>query len=165
MGHLLTNDSLLGFAVDDTWFARTRLSAKAIHSRLDVRQPLRLAAAALLNLPTRSSGFGIAGIGCAGRFDQQDVRFFLGDRAVLDTFGDDEQFSGTQGYVTAPHLDRDPAFQHQEQIVRVVMLVPGELSFRFHDKQVVSVELADGPGLPVSCERSELFSEVDCFHE
>ena len=42
----------------------------------------------------------------------------------------------------------------------VSSVVPDEFAERFGDEQVVSIELADAPGLPVVGERSELFCQI-----
>ena len=42
---------------------------------------------------------GIAGVDHARRLDQDNMGFALGERAVLDTAGYDEELSGPEGHV------------------------------------------------------------------
>src|SRR5206468_9190208 len=53
------------------------------------------------------------------------------------------------------------ALQHQEKIVRVVVLVPVERALQLHHHEVVAVELAHGARLEVLGELRELLREVD----
>jgi hypothetical protein len=74
------------------------------------------------------------------------MRFLLGDWAMLD----------------AP--DGEPALQHEEEVVGLVVLVPDELTFDLHDHEVVAVESPDGARLPMPGEAGELLGEVDRLH-
>ena len=81
-----------------------------------------------LDLPPRRGGRGIARIRRTFRFDQQHMRFVFGVGRVLDAFRHDEHFALLQRHVAVAEADDDLALQHQEEIVSVVVLVPGKLT-------------------------------------
>ena len=68
------------------------------------------------------------------RLDQQHVRLVVGLRAVLDAVRDDEQLAGPELDVAVAELDRQPAGDHEEEVVRVVVLVPDELARDLDDR-------------------------------
>src|SRR5262249_39036165 len=59
---------------------------------------------------------------------------------------------------------RNASFQHQEEIIGVVVLVPHELSLELDHPQVVPVELTDRSRLPILGKHGELFREIDALH-
>ena len=77
-----------------------------------------------LDRATRCGGPWVAGVGRAGGLDQQDVRFFLGNRAMLHALGDDEHLTGAQRDVALGEdraleegalVERDPAVGDEHQ--------------------------------------------------
>lgn len=80
---------------------------------------------------------------------------------MLYPFGDNEHFAWAKRNVSFAHLDCDLAFEYQEEVVSVVVFVPDELSLDFDDDEVVAIELAHSPWLPVLSECGELLSEVN----
>jgi len=93
------------------------------------------------------------------------MRLVFGHRTVLDSFGDDEQFTWTNGNITLAHADGDATFENEEEIIRVVVRVPDEFTLDLDDHEIVTVELAHDARLPVTVERSELFRKIDGEHE
>jgi hypothetical protein len=77
------------------------------------------------------------------------MSFFHGDGAMFDAFGHHEYFSRTQPDDPIAELNVDSTRQYQEEVVRVIVLMPHELPLHLDHHQVVAVELADHPGLPV----------------
>src|SRR3954452_16055383 len=59
------------------------------------------------------------------------MNFLARDRAMLNTFGHDIEFARTERHRAIPQFDVQAAFQDEKEIVGVVVLVPGELSFTF----------------------------------
>src|SRR5262249_44898841 len=106
----------------------------------------------------------VPGIRCPGPFNEKHVRLLLRDRTVLCTLRHYEEFTGTDGYVAVTQLDRNASFQHQEEIISVVVLVPHELSLELDHPQVVPVELTDRSRLPILGKHGELFREIDALH-
>ena len=91
----------------------------------------------------RRSRRRIAGIRCTRRLDQQKMRLFFSDGAMLDTLWNDEHLARTEGDVAVAHADGDAALEHKEEVVGVVVSVPNELTLDLDDHEVVTIELAD----------------------
>ena len=68
----------------------------------------------------------VARVWRALRLDEQYVGFFLCARAVLDALWDDVHLSRTQFDTAIAQLDGQLTLQHEEEVVRVVVLVPVE---------------------------------------
>src|SRR5690349_1291276 len=83
---------------------------------------------------------------------------------MLHALGHNEHLAGSEANVAVPHLDHQAALEHEKEVVRVCMRVPDELTLDLDHHQIVTIELADGPRLPMFFERGELLSEVDCLH-
>ena len=66
------------------------------------------------------------------------------DRTMLDALWHDEHLSGTKVNIAIPQLDRKLALQDEEEIVRVVVLVPSERNLDLNDHEIVAIELTDG---------------------
>jgi len=92
------------------------------------------------------------------------VNFLLSYRAMFYAPGYDEQFARPEPDTAITHLNGQIAFEHKEEIVGVIVLVPNELTLRFDDHDVVSIELGDGSRLPVLGERRQLGFEIDLMH-
>ena len=107
----------------------------------------------------------MARIGCSYWLDEQKMRFLLRHRAMFDPFGDDAQLTRTKGYITLAHADGDAALENDEELVRVVVRMPDELTLDLDNHEIMTIELADDPWLPVTFEGSELRREIDGRHE
>ena len=92
--------------------------------------------------------------------DEQEVRLLFRHGAVLHALGHHEHLARAKRDVAVVHADRELAAQDEEEVVRVVVLVPVELTLDLDDHQIVPVELADDSGLPMLRERGELLGEV-----
>ena len=68
----------------------------------------------------------------------------FGDRTMLDALWDDEHLTGDKVNIAIPQLDRKLALQDEEEIVRVVVLVPSERTLDLNDHEIVAIELTDG---------------------
>ena len=117
-----------------------------------------------LNHPAGRCRLRITGVGRPGGFDQQQVHFFFSYRAVLHPLGHDEQLSRLQMNVPIPQLNDEVPLQHQEEIIRFVVLVPCKLALQLDHHEVMTVELAHRSGLPVLGKRRELVCEIDALH-
>jgi hypothetical protein len=80
------------------------------------------------------------------------MSLFVRNRTMLDAARHDEHLAGPYADIAFSHLNRDPAFQNQEEIVRPLMLMPGEWTFDLYHHDVVSIELGHGSGLVMLCE-------------
>jgi hypothetical protein len=85
---------------------------------------------------------GIAGIGCSCRFDQEEVGLLLGDRAVFDALGHDEELAGAERDIPVAQSDAQPPLENEEEVVAVGMGVPDEFALQLHDHDVMAVKLA-----------------------
>jgi hypothetical protein len=92
------------------------------------------------------------------------MRLFFGHRTMIDSFGDDEQLTWPKGNIPLPHADGDATLENKEEIVRVDVRVPDELTLDFDDHEIVTIELAHDAWLPVSVEGGELFRKIDGRH-
>ena len=57
----------------------------------------------------------------------------------------------------------EPPLENQEEVIRIVVLVPYELTFDFGHHDVVVVELRNGPRRPVVVELGQFLSKIDLF--
>ena len=80
---------------------------------------------------------------------------------MLDAFRHDEHLARAERHGAVAQLDVELAFEHQEEIVGLVVLVPDELALHLHDHDVVVVELRDRARRPVLREGRELVGEID----
>lgn len=117
-----------------------------------------------LDDPPRCGSRRIAGIRCSRWLDQKQMCLIFGYGAMLDPLGDNEQFTWTQGHITLAHADGDSALEYEEEIIRVVVRVPDELTLDLDDHEVVTIELAHDAWLPVSVEGGELLCKIDGRH-
>src|SRR5262249_42755082 len=92
------------------------------------------------------------------------MRLFLGHRAVLCPSRNNEQLTGAKRDIPLAHANGNATLEHVEEVVRVVVLVPDELTLDLHDHQIVAIELTHYARLPVTFEGSELLCEVDGAH-
>src|SRR3982751_30228 len=77
---------------------------------------------------TRLCGRRVASVWCAHGLDEQDVRLLVGNGSMFDTFRDDEHLTRTERHIAIAQLDDEAAFEDEKEIVRVVVLVPNELT-------------------------------------
>src|SRR5437879_5677652 len=64
-------------------------------------------------------------------------------RAMLNTFRHDVEVAWAERNRAIPQFDVQMSFEHQKEIVGVVVFVPGELSFHFHHHHIAIVEGRD----------------------
>jgi hypothetical protein len=92
------------------------------------------------------------------------VDLLLGDRAVLDSLGHDEQLTRPEGDIAITQLDDQAALEHEKEVIGVVVLVPHELALRLDDHEDVAVELVYRPRLPVLREGRQLLCQIHHVH-
>src|SRR3712207_6106156 len=103
----------------------------------------------------------VAGVRRAGRLDEEDMCLLVGARAVLDAARDDEELARAKVDVAITQLDRQATCQHEEEVVRLVVLVPDELAFYLDELHLVVVQASDDLRAPAVVERRQLVGEVD----
>lgn len=93
------------------------------------------------------------------------MNLLFGNRPVLDTSRHNEEVTGAESNApNIPQFDRQPTTEHDEQVIRVLVLMPDKLTLRLHYHDVVAVELSDGSRLPVFGECGEHFREIYRLH-
>jgi hypothetical protein len=75
-----------------------------------------------------SRGFHVSGIWCPSWLNQKDVRLLLRNRTVLHTLGYYEEFPGAQCDGSVSHPYRDPALQHEKEVIGIFVPVPSKWS-------------------------------------
>jgi hypothetical protein len=104
---------------------------------------------------------GIAGVHDAGRLDQDNVRFALSKRAVLDAAGYNEELSGPQGHVAIAHLDGQSSARDKEELVGVIVGMPNELAVELDHLDLIVVHPGNHLGRPLLGEEGELFGDIN----
>src|SRR5215207_920505 len=112
-------------------------------------------------LLSRQRTAGGSGVGRAGGFDEKDLRLLVGQRAVLDAAGDDEEVALVKLDVAVAQVDRQGPVEHEEEIVGLVVLVPDEPPLDLDDLDVVVVQASDDLRTPGIDEGLELLGQVD----
>src|SRR5688572_26746070 len=95
--------------------------------------------------------------------EEEHVDFVLGDRAMLDASGNDQELAFLEGDVTIAELHREATLHNEEQLVLALMLMPDELALKLHELDVLPVQLPDDLRIPVRIKERELLAEVDAF--
>src|SRR2546422_780958 len=93
--------------------------------------------------------------------EQQDVRFFLRDRQVLDAVRNDDELARLDHEVLVSQLHPQPALHDQEQLILALMMVPDELALELRELHQVVVHSADDLGTPVILKPAEHLGEID----
>src|SRR5258705_9541299 len=93
--------------------------------------------------------------------EQQDMRFFVGNRQMLDSVRDDDELARLDYEVAVPQLHPQPALHDQKQLVLALVMVPDELALEFRELHETVVYLADGFGSPLILKAAEHLGEID----
>jgi hypothetical protein len=92
------------------------------------------------------------------------MRLFLGDGAVFDATGHDQELARVQPDVPVPKLHPKVAPDDEEQFVLVVV-VPDERTQELGELDLLPVQLADDPRTPEVAEHRQLLSKVHLLHD
>src|SRR6266852_3220342 len=93
-----------------------------------------------------------------------NVNFFLGDGKMIHSARYDQKFSLAHNGFAVAELHLEPAFDDEEELVLVVVVMPDEFAFQFNGLDVAIVYLTDDPGVPVVGEEAELFFKIYGLH-
>ena len=88
------------------------------------------------------------------------MNFLLGDGAMFDAPGDDQELPFLQPDLTITELHDEASLHDQEEFVLVVVAVPDELAPELDELDVLAVQLADDFGTPVVVEEGQLLVQV-----
>lgn len=83
---------------------------------------------------------------------------------MLDIPWDDDEFAFFDPDMSVPELHAKTAFDNEEQLVFVLMMVPHEFALKLHQLDELTVELANDSGAPMLFQQSELCAEIDLLH-
>src|SRR6202044_4034822 len=90
--------------------------------------------------------------------------FLCRNRTMLHALGNNEHLARSQRDDAVAQVNVNTAFEHQKEIVRVLVLMPNELALDLDHHQVVTVELTHHARLPVLRECRQLGCEIDGLH-
>src|SRR5579864_5427404 len=96
--------------------------------------------------------------------EQDNMDLVVGFWQVLDAFGHDDEFTGRDEDVAIAEAHFHAAFHDEKHFVFVVVVVPDERAFKFHDFHVGVVDFADDFRAPVFGDLGELFIQIHDFH-
>jgi hypothetical protein len=80
---------------------------------------------------------------------------------VFNPPGDNGKLPFRDPQVAVAQLDQQPAFNHQEELVFILVQVPDKLAFDLDELQVRVVDFAGDSRLPVVLNQAEFLSKVD----
>ncbi len=83
---------------------------------------------------------------------------------MLDTARHDDAFSGLQAYDVILKLDAEPAAPDHEELVLLLVIMPGEFALNFHKLDLLTIQSRDGLGTPMFAEQREFFVQADLVH-
>ena len=110
----------------------------------------------ILDVPRVQRGRGL---------EKQNPAFFIGDRLVLNSARDHDEFSFLERHCFVAELDAKPSLYNQEHLVFVLMLMPDEFAFHLVELHQLAVEFACDVGLPVFVDLREFRGEIDFVHD
>jgi len=91
----------------------------------------------------RSLALHVPSVQRAGRFEQDDLHFFVGNRSVLDTTRNDQKIAGLEIDRAIPKLHAKTPAMHEEHLVFVIVMMPHELTHELHDLYVLAIQFAN----------------------
>src|SRR5262249_58319161 len=93
-----------------------------------------------LKLVVRTLVLDITGIQRSGRLEQEKPALFVGDRLVLDSARDDDEFSFFDPLVVIAKLHAEAALHHHDKLVFIVMMMQDELAFKLVELEHLTIE-------------------------
>src|SRR5262249_19110858 len=93
--------------------------------------------------------------------DQQQLDFVLGERFVLDALWNNEHLARRDMDGAVAKVDAQLAFDNDERLVGVLVVMPDEIAPELDDLELVVVHLRDDLGLPLFAKQCEFLREVD----
>src|SRR5439155_8922870 len=103
----------------------------------------------------------VPGVQCGIRLEQQDMRFFLRDRQMLDAVRDDDELARLDHEIAVSQLHAQPALHDEKQLVLTLVVVPDELARELRELHETVVDLPDDLGTPLILKPAEHLGEID----
>src|SRR5205807_6866562 len=107
----------------------------------------------------------VAGVESRCRLEKKNVRFFIRDRPVLDAGGYDQELTFLEPDIPFPELHPESAFDHEKQLVFLLMVMPDERALKLYELDMLAVQLTDDPGTPMFTKVGELVRKVYLVHD
>jgi hypothetical protein len=104
----------------------------------------------------RSLVTDVSGVQRGSGLEQKDVGFLLSDRSVLDASRHDDELTLFDPDVPIPELHAKAAFDHQKQLILVIVMMPDELASELDQLYQLAIQLACDFWAPVVGETREL---------
>jgi len=98
---------------------------------------------------SRQIALCIAGIDDPARLDEHDLALLLGVRLVPHALGDDQHLSLAQLDGPILKFNQHRAFDDDEHLIRIRMVMPDEFTLDLHQLELVIVHLCDHLRRPV----------------
>src|SRR5437660_9277289 len=102
-----------------------------------------------VELVQREIVFDIAGVERRSGLEQQNPAFFFGDGTMLHSTRNHDEFALLDPFMAVAKLHPKAAFDHQEHLIFIFVMMKDEFAFGFDQFDVLSVELSGDMGLPV----------------
>src|SRR5271155_3288089 len=106
----------------------------------------------------------VAGVERGGRLEEHHGTLLGCARAVLGAAWDDDELTFADLNVTGAQLHGEAAFDYEEHLVFMIVMVPEEVSLELDQLHVHAVDLTHDLRLPIFSERGELLRDVDGVH-
>lgn len=106
----------------------------------------------------------VAGVACAGGFKDEDFRFGVGHGAMLDAARDNTELAGLQLDGVVAKFDSHLSPPNEEQLVLVVVEVPGKDAGDFDQLEFLTVQLGDDFRPPLLVNQGKFFRQGGFVH-
>lgn len=91
----------------------------------------------------------VSGVAHIGGLEEQELDLAPGDRPMFDAARDHRKFARPQLDLSVPEINPQPAFQDQEHLVGVFVVMPHEFAEDLDDLDLLPVEFGDDLGTPM----------------
>jgi hypothetical protein len=119
----------------------------------------------VLQLAEGSLVLNITSVDGRGGLEEDDPAFFVGYWTVLDAARYDDEFAFFDPLVVVAEIHAETAFNDQEELVFVVVMVEDKFSFELVELYVLAVELGGDVRLPVLGNPGKFIGDVDLGHD
>jgi hypothetical protein len=96
---------------------------------------------------------------------EHDPAFFFGNRTMLDSAWHDDKFPFFDPLVMISVIHAQAAFDYEEELVFVLVMVKHEFAVELHELYMLAVELGRNTRMLEVCNLGELFGDIDFGHD
>jgi len=105
----------------------------------------------------------MARVECPTRLDQKQLDLVLGVGLVFDTLWDYEHLPRRYLDRTVSKINPEHAVDHDERLIRFLVVVPNKIALEPHKFELVVVHLGYDLRLPLLVDQPEFFGKIDYF--